>query len=409
MPDLKKREDNSADQLFERFRGGFRSAERGEQMNLGSCSQGPGRCGRAGKTAAGAFLVLMAVMAFGVLLMRSSLSAQESVTVSEVADSGPGAAVFAARLELERGNRSAGVSPVPEARKIRRAVRRGSRAGQRGARAPWIAIRTLKPPTFEQDDFFREFRETEKFTTRSLENNFDRPVFDEPPPYVNYDPDPMFRLEPPVETRFARAARRLAEKKFYVELRRSLKKEWQKNYENSSGLAYDKYQEQMLRINEIGREAHEYNLLVGDYYSSQLKGALFEEGYEGGERDIQLLGWGPFTIMDSGSMKVHFEKLFNAEDSLPRLGEPETKNPGREGFLVSDHYRVDTNLRLRFDLGQLIEEGDVVGMLESYGVSVSIDWLSKILGREMLTAELEAEVNREGDYAVALNFVLIGR
>ncbi len=76
---------------------------------------------------------------------------------------------------------------------------------------------------------------------------------------------------------------------------------------------------------------------------------------------------------------------------------------------MSDHYRVDTNLRLRFDFGQLIEEGDVVGMLESYGVSVSIDWLSKILGREMLTAELEAEVNRQGDYAVALNFVLIGR
>ncbi|MCH2584811.1 MAG: hypothetical protein MK138_08595, partial [Planctomycetes bacterium] len=93
-------------------------------MNLGSCSQGPGRCGRAGKTAAGAFLVLMAAMAFGVLLMRSSLSAQEAVTVSDVGDSGPGAAVFAARLELERGNRSAGVSPVPEARKIRRAVRR---------------------------------------------------------------------------------------------------------------------------------------------------------------------------------------------------------------------------------------------------------------------------------------------
>ena len=378
-------------------------------MNLGSCSQGPGRRGRTGKKAAGVFLALIVVMAFGLLLMRSSLSAQESVAVSEVADSGPGAAVFAARLELERDSRSVGVSPVPEARKIRRAVRRGSRAGQRGARAPWVAIRTLKPPTFEQDGFFSESRELEKFTTRSLENDFDRPVFDEPPVYVNYDPDPMLRLKPPVETRFARAARRLAEKKFYVELRRNLKREWQKNYENSSGLAYDKYQEQMLRINEIGREAHEYNLLVGDYYSSRLKGELFEEGYEGGEKDIQLLGWGPFTIMDSGSMKVHFEKLFNAEDSLPRLGEPETKNPGHEGFLVSEHYRVDTNLRLRFDLGQLIEEGDVVGLLKSYGVSVSIDWLSKILGREMLTAELEAEVNRQGDYAVALNFVLIGR
>ena len=73
--------------LFERFRGGFRSAERGEQMNLGSCSQGPGRCGQTGKTAAGVFLVLMAVMASGGLLMRSSLSAQESVAVSEVADS----------------------------------------------------------------------------------------------------------------------------------------------------------------------------------------------------------------------------------------------------------------------------------------------------------------------------------
>ena len=378
-------------------------------MNLGRCYRDSAGRGWVGKITASVFVALLVMMAAAFLLGGSSLSAQAPALVSEVASNDPGAAVFAARLDVERKTPEAVATPVPEARKIRRAVRSGSRAGRRGARAPWVAVRTLKPPTLGQDDQFIASLDAGEITSGGLVTDFDSPVFDVPPPYVNYDPGPLFKIDPPAETRFARAARRLAEKKFYVELRRKLKQEWRDNYENSSGLAYDKYQEQMLRINEIGREDHEYNLLVGDYYSNELKGALFKEGYEGGERDIQLLVWGPFTIMDSGSTKVHFEKLFTAEQSYPQLGEPETRTPGREGFLVSERYRLDTNLRLRFDLGPLLEEGDLFGLVESYGFSVSLDWLSKILGREMLTAELEAEMDRQGDYAIALNFVLIGR
>ena len=78
-------------------------------------------------------------------------------------------------------------------------------------------------------------------------------------------------------------------------------------------------------------------------------------------------------------------------------------------MLLSEEYSLDTNLRLRFDLGSLFENGDVPGLVESYGVSISVDWLSKVLGRELLTTEFEAEVDREGDYAFALNFILAGR
>ena len=387
----------------------------------------------AGREAVSAILILFAlkVLALVVILqpaVAQPLVAQEELTAKagaglesglaavvrgSAANLGGGRTVVAARLELERKEPSGSVAPVPEVRKIKRvpgtAFGPGRRDGRRGARAPWVAVRTLKPPVFEEDSFFRDSRGVDKLPFWYVENDLDRPIFDEPPPYVHYDPAPVFSIEPSTGTRFTRAARRLAERKFYVELRRKLKKEWRKNYDNSSGMTYDRFEEQLLLINEIGRKPHEYDLLVGDFYSNELKETLFKESYEGGERDIPLLAWGPFTIMDSGSMKVHFEKFFAVKDFLPQLGESEKEESGREGVLLSEEYRLDTNLRLRFDLGALFEKGDVPGLVESYGVSISVDWLSKVLGRELLTTEFEAEVDREGDYAFALNFILAGR
>ena len=383
-------------------------------MSQASICRCQGHYGRAGKEPAYAILILFAlkVLALVVILQpvaAQPLAAQKELTAKASTGPGPGLAVVAARLDLERKELPRSAVPVPEMRKIKRVSRPGLREGRRGARAPWVAIRTLKPPVFEEDSLFGDSRVDERLPSWYVENDIDKPVFDEPPPYVHYDPVPVFSIEPPTGTRFVRAARRLARRKFYVELRRKLKKEWRKNYDDSSGMTYDRFEERLLFINEIGREPHEHDLLVGDFYSSELKETLFKENYEGGERDIPLLAWGPFAIMDSGSMKVHFEKLFDVEGFLPQLGGPETEEAGHEGVLLSEEYRIDTDLRLRFNIASLFEKGDVPGLLDSYGFSIRVDWLSKVLGRELLSTELEAEMDREGDYAFALNFILVGR
>ena len=323
--------------------------------------------------------------------------------------SGPGkdTAAVAARLEVERKDLDKGTLAVPKARRILR-VRgtRNHRQGSRGERAPWVAVRALTPPGLEEEELFSKTRAVEKLPPWYTHSNIYDTGLEVPSEYLVSSDEQVFERSLPPEANLARAVKRLAARKFYLEVRRFLKEEWRRSYDNSSGLTYDQFEEKLLLINEIGREPGEYGLLAGDYYSTELKGELFEKTYPGGERDIPILAWGPLRIMDSGSVKVHFEEIVDIEGFYPQVGEPEKKRPGGEGILLFDEYRVDTNFRLGFDMGAFFEGDDVTRVIDSYGVSVSIDWLSKVLGRELMTTEFEAEIDRNGDYGFAFNWIL---
>lgn len=326
-----------------------------------------------------------------------------------VSASGPGkgSTAVVARLEVERKDLDKGTVVVPKARRIKRVTGEGTRRqGRRGARAPWVAVRTLKAPGLEEEELFRKARAVEKLPPWYTQSNIYDPVFEVPSDYLVSSDELPPGTSPSPQAPFARAVKRLAEKKFYLEVRRFLKEEWRKSYDNSSGLTYDQFEENLLLINEIGREPGEYNRLVGDYYSDELKGTLFEKTYVGGESDIPILAWGPFRIMDSGSMKLHFEEILDIEGFLPQLGEPEPKSPGGEGILLFDEYRVDTNFRLGFNAGAFFDGDDVTRVIDSYGISISVDQLSKVLGHELMTTEFEAEIDRDGGYGFALNWIL---
>ena len=320
---------------------------------------------------------------------------------------GKGSPAVAARLKVERKDLDKGTVVVPKARRIKRA--RGERAhrqGSRGDRAPWVAVRTLTPPGLEEEELFRKTRAVEKLPPWYTHSNIYDIGFEVPSDYLVSSDEQILESSLPPEAPLVRAVKRLVERKFYLEARRFLKEEWRKSYDNSSGLTYDQFEDKLLLINEIGREPGEYGLLAGDYYSSELKGELFEKTYVGGERDIPILAWGPLRIMDSGSMKVHFEELRAIEGFFPQVGEPEKKSPGSEGILLFDEYRIDTNFRLGFDMGAFFEGDDMTRVVNSYGISVSVDWLSKVLGRELMTTEFEAEFDRDGGYGFAFNWIL---
>ncbi|MEC9353309.1 MAG: hypothetical protein VYD81_08340 [Planctomycetota bacterium] len=320
---------------------------------------------------------------------------------------GKGSPAVAARLKVERKDLDKGTVVVPKARRIKRASgERSHRQGSRGERAPWVAVRTLTPPGLEEEELFRKTRAVEKLPPWYTHSNIYDTGYEVPSDYLVSSDEQLLESSLPPEAPFVRAVKRLAERKFYLEVRRFLKEEWRKSYDNSSGLTYDQFEERLLLINEIGREPGEYGLQAGDYYSSELKGELFEKTYVGGERDIPILAWGPLRIMDSGAMKVHFEELLAIEGFFPQVGEPEKKSPGSEGILLFDEYRIDTNFRLGFDMGAFFEGDDLTRVINSYGISVSVDWLSKVLGRELMTTEFEAEFDRDGGYGFAFNWIL---
>ncbi len=58
----------------------------------------------------------------------------------------------------------------------------------------------------------------------------------------------------------------------------------------------------------------------------------------------------------------------------------------------------------RYEVG-----GNYVPFMDSYGVEVEIEWLSDILGREMVAAEFEVEIDRRGEVAAFFNFVIKAR
>ena len=324
-----------------------------------------------------------------------------------VSGSGKGSAAVAARLKVERKDIDKGTAVVPKARRIKRVTgAQTHRQGSRGDRAPWVAVRTLTPPGLEEEELFRKTRAVEKLPPWYTYSNIYDIGVEVPSDYLVSSDEQILDTSLPPEAPLARAVKRLIERKFYLEMRRFLKEEWRKSYDNSSGLTYDQFEERLLLINEIGREPGEYGLLEGDYYSAELKGELFEKTYVGGERDIPILAWGPLRIMDSGSMKVHFEEILDIEGFFPQVGEPEKKSPGGEGILLFDEYRIDTNFRLGFDMGAFFDGDDVTRVIDSYGISVSVDWLSKVLGRELMTTEFEAEIDRDGGYGFAFNWIL---
>jgi len=276
---------------------------------------------------------------------------------------------------------------------------------------PWVAVRSLTPPSVETEELFRESQKIEPelpwfvVEKRGIE-------YENPPPYVQYNPPPLFYNEPPESTRYERAIKTILRKKVYSELRREAKKTWREIYRSKPRMAYADFEQGLFRINKLGREKGEYDPFHDDYYTSELKEDLFAESYRDGESDIPLVAWGPFVVTDTGSMRVDFGRVLEFEDYV---GEPEHVDiePGVEPkkvFLQSESYRVHTNVRLHFDpLGPVDEGGDPSWIVKRYGVAVTIDWLSDVLGKEMLSTEVEAEIDRDGDYGVAINFVIRSR
>jgi len=278
------------------------------------------------------------------------------------------------------------------------------------SRPPWVAVHSLTPPRAETERLFRaegELRGEEPWYLVDRE----RLEFADPPRYVQFDPPPLFYIEMPDDSRYTRAFKTVLRKKLYSELRRRAKRSWREVYASRPRMTYTEYEDRLLAINRLGRESSDYDPFHDDYYTSELKEDLFGESYAEGESDIPLVAWGPFVITDRGSMRVELARVAEIARFVeePDKLEIESGEQPKKPFLASEDYRIHTNLRLHFDPVGPISEGDATWLIKRYGVAVTVDWLSDVLGTELLSAEVEAEVDRDGDFGVAVNFVIRSR
>lgn len=231
----------------------------------------------------------------------------------------------------------------------------------------------------------------------------------EPPDFVRVRDTPILFRPPPRETRFARAIRKIARRKFHSEVRRMMKREWRRAFRETPTMSYSFYEERLTRINRLGRNRAEADDPKKDYFTNQLRADVFQRSNREGEEDFPLIAWGPLVVLDSGSVRLHPGRLLDSPSLEEVKIETEDDGDDEPAILASKDYRVRTSVRLGFDPIEAYKESDPTWVIDRYGLEVSVDWFSDILARKVMTAEFEVEFERDGDFAAMINLVIKSR
>ena len=271
---------------------------------------------------------------------------------------------------------------------------------------PSVEIARIRPPESASTPDVSELETLELPPWDLLDGT---PDFGAPPRFVRVPPpSPLFALSEPYETSLARKVRTLATRKFYQEVRRAVKRQWKDQFRESNHLRYDLYEERMVAISNIGRDLDDVDDLDYGYTTDEVKEDLFHENYLGGEREIPLLTWGPLVVMDSGS--VHFDLGAAAHErdvAGPEVGAKSKEE--RTPFLATEDYRIDTSFKFDVDPSKPAQTGNALSFIDTYGFAVEVDILTDVLGREMVSAEVEFEVNDHREFAGFFNIVVKSR
>ena len=265
---------------------------------------------------------------------------------------------------------------------------------------PWVeATGWEKAPVLYEDTLFE--RRPLKLEDWALFRGEIR--VDSPPDFVGpfYQPGP-FSYFKARGNKLSRKLKRLARKKIHQEVRRAVKRRWRRQYRDSN-MSYAQYRANMVRIRNIGKDPDEVDELDLDFNTDEVREDLFQQQYRDGERELPLLTWGPFTVTDAGSMYFDLGGVDEQVESID-IGQPEERKP----FLATKDYRIDT--RFQFDVKpERVFSNDLMSFVRSYGITLEIDWLSDVLGRETIGAELQLEVDDHSEVAGFFNFVIKSR
>ena len=269
---------------------------------------------------------------------------------------------------------------------------------------PWVHAGDIEKPESLGDPSFEastpEFSPWVLFEERLDKRNAPGAV----PDYLTRDILPLFYVPPPRETELSLKIQKLIRKKMYREIRSRVRREWRDQFRDSPSITYSQYEERLIRINHIGRDQSEFDSFDVEYSTIETKQDLFRYKNRDGEADIPLLNLGPFIVTDSGQLRFDVGTATHSDDVKLDVGGDQKKC-----LVGGENFRVDTQLDFKFDPLSPFDNGAVYNVVRSYGITVEIDYLTDVLSRDMISAEIECEADFEGDYAVFANIILKGR
>jgi len=300
---------------------------------------------------------------------------------------------------------SAPAIPVP-ASVTRRATPGTVGNDERISSLPWVHAGGIEKPDSLGDSSFEatmpEFSPWVLFEERLDKRRAPSIV----PDYLSRDIFPLFYVPPPRESEISQKITKLVRKKMYRELRSKVRREWREQFRANPSMTYARYEERLIGINHIGRDQSEFDSFDVEYSTIETKQDLFRYKNRDGEADIPLLTLGPFIVTDSGQLRFDVGSATHADDVKLDVGGEEKK----KCLVGGEKFRVDTQLDFKVDpLRPFSNGGDVTSAVRSYGIVVEIDYLTDVLSRDMISAEVECEADFEGDYAVFANIILKGR
>ncbi|MBI4583124.1 MAG: hypothetical protein HY717_03775 [Planctomycetes bacterium] len=244
------------------------------------------------------------------------------------------------------------------------------------------------------------------------ESPFDLEIeFESRPDYLpSLKNQPIFDSKPRARKARHQAVWNLLEKEAYRQLRRFLKREWRHQFEANPSMTNEFYESRLAQINNIGKEADEIDLYNTDYYSNQFRNAALDMAELEGERELNLVEWGPLRINDHGSINFDLKAWYDPEPNQDQGLKFASSNGTKDAALFKGrHYHLHTSFRLNYDPLRAWQKSDLLEGVRSYGGALEIDFLSDILKKQLFTTEVEASVRSDGEMVFFVNWVFKGR
>jgi hypothetical protein len=218
---------------------------------------------------------------------------------------------------------------------------------------------------------------------------------------------PLFYMPPPRETAVARKVKKIATERMFREIRRHLRRYWKSQFREHPSLDYSEYEARLIQINNIGKDPSEHDYFNVEYTTNELKQEFLRKDRTDAERDLPLLTWGPVTVNDSGSVKLDVGTVVNGdeEDISLDVGGMERRKP----IVGNKSYEIDTSFITDINPFRGYTRGNSLAMVRRLGVEVKVDWLTDVLSRRVVSAELECTADLQGEYGVFANFVIHSR
>ncbi len=114
------------------------------------------------------------------------------------------------------------------------------------------------------------------------------------------------------------------------------------------------------------------------------------------------------TVTDTGELRFDMGTAAASDIEEVVIESVEVGGKNAKPLFSGREYKLSTSFRMSIN-DDFSGGENYLPFLSSYGVDVEVEWLSDILGREMVGAEFEVEFDDDGDVAAFFNFVIKSR